>query len=96
MFCLTFFFSITYNGLGLTEGGGLFSTNVYSDYQTFGYHKTVCGARNCHSLALQRYNKKMKIRNDFQKKEKIISGLFLSVLWSTPLCNCYSPLHIYL
>jgi hypothetical protein len=35
MFCLTFFFSITYNGLGLTEGGGLFSTNVYSDYPNF-------------------------------------------------------------
>jgi hypothetical protein len=40
--------------------------------------------------------KKWKLENNFQKKEKIISGLFLSVLWSTPVCNCYSPLHIYL
>jgi hypothetical protein len=26
--------------------GGLFSTNVYAEHRTFGYHKTVCGARN--------------------------------------------------
>jgi len=30
---------------------------------------------SCHRLALQRYNKEMEIRNDVQKKEKIILGL---------------------
>jgi ribosomal protein L6P/L9E len=40
----------------------------------------VSHINNCCLSALQRYNKKMEIRNDFQKKEKIIWGLFLSVL----------------
>ena len=26
--------------------GGIFTTNVGADHKTFGYHKTVCGARN--------------------------------------------------
>jgi hypothetical protein len=26
--------------------GGIFSTNVDAENKTFGYHKTVCGARN--------------------------------------------------
>jgi len=26
--------------------GGLFTTNVDAEHKTFGYHKTVCGARN--------------------------------------------------
>jgi len=26
--------------------GGIFTTELYAEHKTFGYHKTVCGARN--------------------------------------------------
>jgi len=73
---------------------GLFFYNIaqrFGAWRRSGFRSTklsngVYGAANgqshyCRLFALQKYNKKMEIENNFQKKEKIISGLFLSVLW---------------
>src|SRR5690554_2017094 len=38
--------------------GGIFTTELYAEHQTFSYHKTVCGARNpayCKCAVISRF-----------------------------------------
>ncbi len=47
---VAFFVRCVWKGLQVTfcrfAMGGILTTELYAEHKTFGYHKTVCGARN--------------------------------------------------